>query len=719
MLDIIGAGENVTSFSWEAQPQTRGTFGILSTCFVTLALCTWKIVHLNLPGICPDDDLAWSDWWSVDRTVRHKLVHICGGHQLVRQIGWLVIGLFAPELIAFAAFKQYWDAKHLQKYMEENYLEQNKGPSWWPAILRPRASPVDAESNDEDKPVWTMTHSFYAVMGGFTYTLREGSRVYLPDDRNREQLTLRHEAIRFVAKYEPSIIPKLTVNAIRDKSKASAFVKVITLFQAIWFSLQCIVRMQQGLSISLLELTTFAHCICGLLVGAVWLQKPLGVQEPTPLEMPKSIRQQHWLMAMLYTLSSFDHRESDDDRYRKTARSHHKPIERTNVYNTDAYNNDNNDHATASQLDLSSPAAAEKSTSPRPASSASQPPPSSSSKRHSRLLPKLNPARAAASAILHAQKVSSPPNNNHAVDTDPNTDPAATAALRRYTMRTRLAQKGWTHYILAPAAANTDVLSDPLSRNGPALQRRVRRDLRDALADRVPNFPRRSHLRRGVTLRTHLAVTLTGCAYGALHLLAWDAPFATRAEAVLWRLAALSLAASGLLVPVARVEGWMSDAVRPFLLDRDGEGDEEEARRLAELGVVGFVRSYERPHADPVAPRPGVLGVVEEGLAEAGVGSLGGRSGEEEKGEVVGHDARSVVSSYDGWRHFRDLVFKAGLGWAVEVLRVCRLVVLVVVGAVYIGLRVFIFVECLINVGNLPSSAYKVVQWSQYVPHIS
>lgn len=101
MLDIIGAGENTTTFSWEAQPQHRGTFGILSTCFVTLALCTWKIVHLNLPGICPDDDLDWSDWWTVDRTVRHKLVHICGGHQLVRQIGWLVIGLFAPELVFY------------------------------------------------------------------------------------------------------------------------------------------------------------------------------------------------------------------------------------------------------------------------------------------------------------------------------------------------------------------------------------------------------------------------------------------------------------------------------------------------------------------------------------------------------------------------------------------------------------------------------------------
>ncbi|KAF9637973.1 putative major facilitator superfamily [Lasiodiplodia theobromae] len=703
MLDIIGAGENTTTFSWEAQPQHRGTFGILSTCFVTLALCTWKIVHLNLPGICPDDDLDWSDWWTVDRTVRHKLVHICGGHQLVRQIGWLVIGLFAPELIAFAAFKQYWDARNLQRYMEEVYLEQNKGPSWWPAILRPRTTPVDVESNDDDKPVWTMTHSFYAVMGGFTYTLRDGSRVYLPDDRNREQLTLRHEALRFVAKYEPSLIPKLTVNAIRDKSKASAFVKIITLFQAIWFSLQCVVRMEQGLSISLLELTTFAHCICGLLVGAFWLQKPLSVQEPSPLEMPRSIRQPHWLMAMLYTLSSFDHRLSDDDRYRRTAKPFRRP-ERTNVYTEE----DGELHKTASQLDLSLPPTTEEPSEPSSRSN-SQPPPSSNKRRQSH---KLNPARAVPHGV-RAQKLSpTAPTGTaakavpHHLHHDPHDE---TAADRRYAMRMRLAQKGWNHYILAPASLNTDALNP---QDGPALQRRLKRDLRDALVDRVPNFPRRSHL-RGVTLRTHVAVTLTGFAYGALHLLAWYAPFRTEAERVLWRVAALSVAASGLLVPVARVEGVVSDAVRPFLLD-DHESDVEEAERLAALGVRGFVKSYEKPHQDAV--RPGILETVE---AEVGVErgrSRGGGGGEKAE---VSQDARSVVSSYDGWRHFRDLVLKAGLGWAIEVLRVCRLVVLVVVAAVYIGLRVFIFIECLINIGSLPSSAYDVVQWSQYVPHIS
>lgn len=129
MWDLLaGAAGNVSAnitsnLVWEAQPARRGTFGILSTCFVTLALCTWKIVHLNLPGTCPDDDLPWLAWWKPGlglddnnnssaaaeittrrrrrtTTWRHRMVHILGGHGITRRIGWLLIGLFAPELVS-------------------------------------------------------------------------------------------------------------------------------------------------------------------------------------------------------------------------------------------------------------------------------------------------------------------------------------------------------------------------------------------------------------------------------------------------------------------------------------------------------------------------------------------------------------------------------------------------------------------------------------------
>lgn len=109
MWDLV-AGTEVTNtsmkdvlatFNWEPQPTHRGTFGIVTTCFVTLALCTWKIVHLNLPGACPEANLPWTAWWKKGTThsIKHRLVHIFGGHQITRQIGWLLIGLFAPELV--------------------------------------------------------------------------------------------------------------------------------------------------------------------------------------------------------------------------------------------------------------------------------------------------------------------------------------------------------------------------------------------------------------------------------------------------------------------------------------------------------------------------------------------------------------------------------------------------------------------------------------------
>lgn len=97
----VSMGEVLSTFELHPQPDSRGTFGILTTCFVTLALCTWKIVHLNLPGTCPDASLSWTAWWKkgTTRSTKHRLIHIFGGHQITRQIGWLVIGLFAPELV--------------------------------------------------------------------------------------------------------------------------------------------------------------------------------------------------------------------------------------------------------------------------------------------------------------------------------------------------------------------------------------------------------------------------------------------------------------------------------------------------------------------------------------------------------------------------------------------------------------------------------------------
>ena len=38
--------------------------------------------------------------------------------------------------------------------------------------------------------------------------------------------------------------------------------------------------------------------------------------------------------------------------------------------------------------------------------------------------------------------------------------------------------------------------------------------------------------------------------------------------------------------------------------------------------------------------------------------------------------------------------------------------------AVYVSAKIYIVVECCLNLGYLPDGAYEVIRWSQYVSHI-
>lgn len=516
-----------------------------------------------------------------------------------------------------------------------------------------------------------MTHSWYAVMGGYSYDLRDGSYTHLPDDRGRESLILCDEALRFVAKHEPSIIPDLSVGDIMDKSSAGAFVKIITLFQALWFSLQCIARMGQGLSISLLELTTFAHCIVGLVIGWLWLRKPLDISVPDPLDIPDEAKEPHYMMAMLYSLSSLEGEESDDDKWRKMTPAAKEKLEIPDKEEEEedktpgqVYLEPLNEHRPLSftEFDMSRPGTS-AARSYRPGSSR---PGTGHGHRshHSHHSHRRSPPTPRSPATPPSPGQSIPDLIRTSADND-----------RRLTIRMHLAQKGWDHYILTPPA-RTDTYGNTTSvaptQQPQGLQRHLKSTLQNALADRVPNFPRRKTHTPGAgagagatallthkrnTIRTHLGIALTGALYGGLHLLAWDSSFTTGVEQTLWRIAAVSLAASGLLVPIAHAEGVLRDVARPWLEMDEEERDAEEAAHL------------------------------------------------EEKRGTMG---RRV------WKFY-----KWAFLWIVEVVRVARVVGVVGVGVVYCGLRLFVLLEALIGLGHLPPSAFEVVQWSAYVPHIS
>lgn len=145
----------------------------------------------------------------------------------------------------------------------------------------PEAGHTKEESTYTRMFPWTVTHSFYAIMGGFAFdNLSNKAEFPLPQGRTR--LTLSSDALMFLAEFEPHLVPDISEDTIRDKSKSDGIAKAIAFWQALWFTAQFSVRVAQGLNVSMLELHTVLHVVCAVIAYFVfWWKKPLDIMEPT------------------------------------------------------------------------------------------------------------------------------------------------------------------------------------------------------------------------------------------------------------------------------------------------------------------------------------------------------------------------------------------------------------------------------------------------------
>lgn len=79
--------EDSSTVGWVSEPDGRGTFSLMTSCLLTLSLCVWSAMHLNIPHY---RESRWQFW--------------------LRHVKWGLIGIFAPELVVFAAWRQYISA---------------------------------------------------------------------------------------------------------------------------------------------------------------------------------------------------------------------------------------------------------------------------------------------------------------------------------------------------------------------------------------------------------------------------------------------------------------------------------------------------------------------------------------------------------------------------------------------------------------------------------
>ena len=274
----LAAGFNATApgsddqpVGWQAGGDDRGTWTIISSCLSTIFACTWSVQHLNLPGKASSDG-QWA--------------------RKLRSCKWMLINIFFPEFIVLQAAFELIMAMQALNLMADH--EKAVVYPWWyhrhPSLstlvqqfsdlwrrcrgmlsCSPRHNGRDTEAQKaEEVRKWTLTHCFFANMGGFYYEHK----------KSRFPLT----ALQIAVHKDGFDYPEQSEEEILDKSKTDWFAKGVAALQFSQLALSLMVRTNQGLNFSQLEAVTLGFAICGFTVYLIYLYKPQNVETPFIVE---------------------------------------------------------------------------------------------------------------------------------------------------------------------------------------------------------------------------------------------------------------------------------------------------------------------------------------------------------------------------------------------------------------------------------------------------
>ncbi|KAJ7800105.1 hypothetical protein B0H14DRAFT_2616467 [Mycena olivaceomarginata] len=176
-----------------------------------------------------------------------------------RRLGLMLVAVIAPELMAGFAARQFLDARWFSKKYDVS-----------------------------------LAHGFFFAMGGFVSA--HGHHPIVTE----EQLRLHPEYL--------AAIQSIREEDIEDKSKGDSLSKGMVLLQGLWFTAQCLARVQQHLPLTELEVATLAFQFVSIFIWLLWWKKPLDVQQPQPIVLqvepansdevffrPFLVKASHWL----------------------------------------------------------------------------------------------------------------------------------------------------------------------------------------------------------------------------------------------------------------------------------------------------------------------------------------------------------------------------------------------------------------------------------------
>ncbi|KAM5385658.1 hypothetical protein ACJZ2D_000857 [Fusarium nematophilum] len=235
--------------SWVSEPDTRGTFRLLYSCLFTLTLCVYTAIHLNVPR-------------------RHET----GAQWFWRKLKWVVVAIFAPELVLYAAYVQWHVARGMCKALNEHAKRHKFTGNGFVDEEEPPSEQVKAKHQKQRFRKFSLLYGYYVVMGGLVMNVRD-----LHDDYSR--LTVTPEGVLYLA--EQGHFLDVSDETIEDKSKSDGFAKIIVMLQVTWMIVQTGSRLATGLPVTIIEGHTLVHVVTALAMYALWFKKPLNISEPT------------------------------------------------------------------------------------------------------------------------------------------------------------------------------------------------------------------------------------------------------------------------------------------------------------------------------------------------------------------------------------------------------------------------------------------------------
>jgi hypothetical protein len=218
------------SIGWQQEPSNRGTWSIIWSCLSLLYICVWAVLRPDVK----------------DNKVRSKIF-------------FSFVGLIAPEGFCAVAAEDFNVAFAWKKW-------------------------IKSQNGIRGSQEWTLRHSFLCATGAVVQCLGHGNdfnnpSANSPSCRNYHLAPGEHQAVymKGITKYVEKFgeLPfAVKASQIKEWSKTNGLVTALYILQSTWMAVQCLVRISQGLQISLLELITLAYIPITLATFILWHRKP-------------------------------------------------------------------------------------------------------------------------------------------------------------------------------------------------------------------------------------------------------------------------------------------------------------------------------------------------------------------------------------------------------------------------------------------------------------